>query len=68
MLGSLDWNFFTTADLKLSAKHFAPMEYLSELSSVFFFYRDMSLFLVIYLTVLVNVCKAHLLYCRHAAS
>lgn len=33
---ALDWNFFTTADLKLSAKHFAPMEYLSELSSVFF--------------------------------
>lgn len=47
--GNLDWNFFATADLKLSAGHFAPLEHLGELSSGLS-YWDEALVQVIYLT------------------
>lgn len=67
MLGNLDWNFFASAGLKLSARCFAPVQNVSEPSSGLS-YWDKVLVQVIYLTVLLNVCKAHFLYRRHGAS
>ena len=67
MLENLDWNLFASADLKLSARPSAPVEHLSELSSGLSD-CDEALVQVIYLTVVLNVCKAPVVYGRRGAS